>query len=189
MDIIGLFIEMGVMQVDIEKGETFITLGEKVMAETLEGLANVQPGMSSADTNRAYDVVLNFIQASFNEFAGMPVTKEPIETGHIDAAHNLRLQIIDYDASGNFVRDLEYGGLTSGQQELSWDGYDYLDGQLPDGNYFYDIAAVAVDGHEINVASFTSGLVTGVNYKNGQAYLITEHQEIAMGDVIEVVDP
>ena len=120
MDIIGLFIEMGVMQVDIEQGETFVTLGGKVMAETLEALANVQPGMSSADTNRAYDVVLNFIQASFNEFAGLPVTKEPIDTGHIDAAHNLRLQIVDYNASGNFILLFDMKTDLFGESERRW---------------------------------------------------------------------
>lgn len=103
LDVIGLFIEMGVIQVELEDGETFASLGEKVMAETLEGLSHVQPGMSSADLNRAYDVVLNYIQASFSEFAGLPVTKVPHDTGYIDADHNLRLQIIDYDASGDFV--------------------------------------------------------------------------------------
>ncbi len=120
LDIIGLFIEMGVMQVDIEEGETFVSLGEKVMAETLEGLAHVQPGMSSADTNRAYDVILNFIQASFNEFAGLAVSKEPVHTGFIDADHNLRLQIVDYDASGQFILLFDMKTDLFGAAERGW---------------------------------------------------------------------
>ncbi len=120
LDIIGLFIEMGVMQVNVEDGETFVSLGEKVTAETLEGLAHVQPGMSSAETNRTYDVILNYIQASFSEFAGLPVTKEPVHTGYIDADHNLRLQIIDYDASGNFVLLFDMKTDLFGATERKW---------------------------------------------------------------------
>ena len=66
MDIVGLFIEMGVIQVDVDEQETFVSLGEKVMSEILDGLSHMQPGISTAETNRAYDVVLNFIQATFH---------------------------------------------------------------------------------------------------------------------------
>ncbi len=120
MDIIGLFIELGAIQVDVGEGETFVSLGEQVMAETLEGLAHVQPGMSSAEANSAFDMVLNFIQSSYGEFAGLPVTKEPTHTNHIDAAHNLRLQIIDYDNSGDFVLLFDLKTELFGPSERSW---------------------------------------------------------------------
>jgi amino acid adenylation domain-containing protein len=120
LDIIGLFIEMGVMQVDIEQNETFTSLGEKVMAEILDGLTHVQPGISSADTNRAYDVVLNFIQARFNQFAGLPVRREPVHSGYIDADHKLRLQITDYDDSGHFVLLFDMKSDLFSETERDW---------------------------------------------------------------------
>ena len=161
---------------------------------SLEQLQNINTNLENIDTSQniqtnsgAVSFIGRNVTASGN---GIYVSDGQAGDIHFELAEDAAAVYISvYDASGNFVRDLEYEGLTSGQQDLSWDGYDYLDGQLPDGNYYYDISAVAVDGHEVDVTSFTSGLVTGVNYKNGQAYLITEHQEIAMGDVIEVVDP
>ena len=120
LDIIGLFIEMGVLQVEVEDGETFTSLGEKVMAETLAGLSHIQPGVSSADVNRAYDVILNFIQATFHDFAGLPVTREPVHTGHIDADHNLRLQIADYDGSGNLHLHFDMKTDLFGEVERVW---------------------------------------------------------------------
>ena len=120
LDIIGLFIEMGVVQVDMEQGETFTSLGEKVMAEILEGLPHVRPGFSSADTNRAYDVVLNFIQARFNNFAGLPVTREPVHSGYIDAGHSLRLQITDYDDSGSFNLLFDMKTELFSEEERGW---------------------------------------------------------------------
>ena len=120
LDIIGLFIEMGVIQVDVAENETFSSLGEKVMAEILDGLAHVQPGISSANTNRAYDVVLNFIQARFKNFAGLPVRREPVHSGFIDTNHHLRLQITDYDDSGNFVLLFDMKSDLFGETERGW---------------------------------------------------------------------
>jgi hypothetical protein len=73
---IGLFIEIGPMQVELDEDDTFISLGEKVMAETFAGLMHARPGISSAEANRAYDVLLNFVNASFTDFAGLPVSTE-----------------------------------------------------------------------------------------------------------------
>jgi amino acid adenylation domain-containing protein/non-ribosomal peptide synthase protein (TIGR01720 family) len=101
-EIIGLFIEMGLLQVEIERGETFASLGKKVMDATFAGLSHLQPGTSSADLNRAYDVIINFIQPSFTDFAGLPVTYEWLESGYIDSPHSLRLQVTDFEGSGIF---------------------------------------------------------------------------------------
>ncbi len=120
MDIIGLFIEMGVIQVEIDEKETFASLGEKVMSEILDGLSHMQPGISTAETNRAYDVVLNFIQATFNSFAGLPVSKMPVHSRHIDAGHNLRLQITDSDASGSFLLLFDMKTALFGENERTW---------------------------------------------------------------------
>jgi len=120
LDIVGLFIEMGLMQVDIEAGETFISLGEKVIAETLDGLAHMQPGISSAEANRAYDVVLNYIQAKTQAFAGLSVTRESVAPGYIDADHKLRIWVTDLDASGNFVLYFDAKIDVFGKTERDW---------------------------------------------------------------------
>ena len=120
LDIIGLFIELGVIQVDIDEGETFVSLAEKVGAEILQNISYVQPGISSADLNRSYDVVINYIQASFNEFAGLPVQKDPVHSGHIDAGHNLRLQITDYHDSGSFLLLFDMKTSLFGASERQW---------------------------------------------------------------------
>jgi flagellar basal-body rod modification protein FlgD len=93
-----------------------------------------------------------------------------------------------YDENGNYVRELESGALSAGQQEISWDGYDYLEGQVPDGTYNYEVTALDADGQTVDVTTFVNGTVTGVNYKNGQTYLLTGNQQIPMGDVVQVLD-
>ena len=116
----GLFIEMGVLQVAIEGGDTFESLGRKVLDETLSSLSHLQPGISSAEMNRAVDVVLNYIHAGSSTFAGLPVAREPVDSGYIDADHSLRLWVTDFEASGNFNLIFDMKAAVFGENERVW---------------------------------------------------------------------
>ncbi|MEM7113998.1 MAG: amino acid adenylation domain-containing protein, partial [Chloroflexota bacterium] len=119
-DIIGLFIEMGLLQVEIDKEDTFAALIDKVLAETLSGLAHIQSGISSAATNQAYDVVLNYLQPTFTEFGSWPVSYEWVHSGFMDRAHALRLQITDFEGAGNFSVAFDMKAAIFGEQEQGW---------------------------------------------------------------------
>ena len=99
----GLFIEVLPLHVTIGAGETFRTLLEKVSAEAQDLMLHARPGTSSATHNRADSVLLNFINASFGDFAGMPMRSEWVHAGHGDADHMLRLQVHDFDATGDWT--------------------------------------------------------------------------------------
>ena len=117
---IGLFIEIGPLQVAIEADETFVSLGEQVMGETYSGLMNAQPGTSSADMNRSYDVLLNFVNAKFADFAGLPVQTDWIHTGYGDRDHALRIQITDFDGTGSFQLGFDVNAEMFGTSERQW---------------------------------------------------------------------
>jgi flagellar basal-body rod modification protein FlgD len=93
-----------------------------------------------------------------------------------------------YDQNGSYVQSLEYGGMQAGPQSLSWDGTDQLGAQVPEGRYQYEITAIDAEENELSVTAFTSGKVKGINYKDGHTYLLTDSQEIRMGDVVKVME-
>ncbi|HSF86851.1 MAG TPA: amino acid adenylation domain-containing protein [Acidimicrobiia bacterium] len=101
-DTAGLFMEVLPLHVGIEHDETFRSLLEKVAAALRDLLLNARPGTSQATNNRAYSVLLNFINASFGDFDGLPMSSEWVHPGHGDAGQNLRLQVHDFDAAGEF---------------------------------------------------------------------------------------
>jgi flagellar basal-body rod modification protein FlgD len=92
-----------------------------------------------------------------------------------------------YDRQGNFVRQIETGALTSGDNSVSWDGTDYLGGQVPDGIYNFEVEAIDELGNTVGSTQYTTGVVTGVHYQNGVAYLQCGNREIAMGNVVNVL--
>jgi flagellar basal-body rod modification protein FlgD len=160
---------------------------------SLEQLQNINGSLDNIGTSQS--VLTNSQAVSF-------IGKEVTAVGNsvyvqnaesVDMQFNLNqdaaaVHIKVYDADGNFIRSFETGPKQAGQNSATWDAVDYLGGHVPDGAYSYDVMAVDADGNAIGATTFTSGLVTGVNYKNGQAYLLTEQQEIPMGNVVQVKD-
>ena len=94
-----------------------------------------------------------------------------------------------YDTSGNFIRQIEGGAMEAGENQVEWDGLDYLGGRVPDGAYTYEVAAIDELGNSVSATTFASGTVTGVSYKDGVAYLQCGSREIPMGSVIDVTSP
>lgn len=97
------------------------------------------------------------------------------------------LYIKIYDDQGSFVRQLEVGTTPAGEQSVHWNGYDYLGGMSPDGEYSFEVEAIDENGNSVSVTQFASGVVDGVNFKDGQAYLRCGNREIPMGNVITVI--
>lgn len=97
---IGLFIELFPLQIELSEGESFATLIRKVTYETNASLRFAQPGASNPESNRAYNVVLNFINATFADFNGLPMRSEWIHPGAGDRGHSLRVQVHDFDETG-----------------------------------------------------------------------------------------
>ncbi|OAD19576.1 protein containing Amino acid adenylation [Candidatus Thiomargarita nelsonii] len=116
----GLFIEVGPLQVEISPEDTFLSLAKQVQADALMGLRYAQPGISSAATNSAYDVLLNYIHANYGDFAGIPMKSEWIHSGYGDRHHNLRLQVHDHDQSGHFVLHFDLNCDVFNPQQREW---------------------------------------------------------------------
>ncbi len=96
----GLFMEVLPLHVHVERAETFRTLLDKVASGLRGLLLHALPGTSRAANNRGYSVLLNVINASFGDFGGFPVRSEWVHAGHGDADHKVRLQVHDFDETG-----------------------------------------------------------------------------------------
>lgn len=149
---------------------------------TLEGLVTSQSIMQNS---QAIQFIGKTISALGNTIAVKDGVSSPIQVDLKTNAAGAYVNI--YDAYGGFVSNLELGGLPAGHQSVDWDGLDHLGNQAPDGNYTFEISALNAENSAIATTTYTTGQVTGVNFKDGIAYLLTENQEIPMGDVVEVL--
>lgn len=66
------------------------------------------------------------------------------------------------NTAGDVVRTVD-GKTSLGMHKINWDGTDYKDAQLPDGNYKLVINATNADGEDIQVTSFIKDIVTSID--------------------------
>jgi amino acid adenylation domain-containing protein len=116
---IGPVLEIGFLDVPPSGAATFAELVAMVQADALTVLKNTAPGVSSAAINSSFSWLLNFVTASFGAFDGLACKTTWLHPGAGDAAHTLRLQAHDFDASGNLTLhfDLATREFTAAQRD------------------------------------------------------------------------
>lgn len=164
---------------------TFSSLEElQNISATLEGVSSSQSVMTNS---QAVDYIGKRITALGDQINVQEGRPDPAVFNLDGNAENAYLQI--YNQYGEFVRDLELGAMGAGDQRVDWDGIGRNGQPVPDGPYHYQVMAVDAEGRSVGATTFTAGTVTGVNYQNGMAYLVTDFQEVALGNVVQVIEP
>ncbi|MEM9775057.1 MAG: amino acid adenylation domain-containing protein, partial [Chloroflexota bacterium] len=117
---IGAFIEIGLLNISIDPKDTFATLGEKALGETFSNMMQVQPGISTSEINKSFDVILNYINGTSGNFAGHCVKTDWIHTGYGEAGQAFRLQVTDFDQSGELSCAFDLTTSIFGPTERKW---------------------------------------------------------------------
>jgi flagellar basal-body rod modification protein FlgD len=113
-------------------------------------------------------------------------TTGSVELGYFLPAEAATVSVTVLDDQGREVRTLAADGTAAGAHRLEWDGAD-LDGRrVAAGSYTFEVSAKDVDGIDINATSVVTGLVEGITFKNGSAYLLVDGREVPLSEVLEV---
>lgn len=94
--------------------------------------------------------------------------------------------IIIRDSEGEVVRTLGAGQLQAGKNSIEWDGRDGNGNDLPPGSYSYELDLRDAQGNKVETQSYASGVVTGVRYFDGQAYLEVDGKYIPLSNIQNV---
>ena len=108
---VGVFIELFPIPIKLDAKDTFLSLFERVRDEYFQFMRNAQVGNSSAKLSRKFNVLLNYINASFPKNNALPMQSNWLDSGHADPGHFLKLQIFDFDNDGKL--DLSFDGNTA----------------------------------------------------------------------------
>ena len=92
-----------------------------------------------------------------------------------------------YDATGDLRTTFNAGALAAGRGSIDWAGTDKDGNALPDGHYWFEVAAIDGRGNDVGVSPLSSGRVSGVAYKDGASALVVNGMSVRMEDIIEVV--
>ncbi|MFT7167913.1 MAG: amino acid adenylation domain-containing protein [Paracoccaceae bacterium] len=102
---LGVFIEVLPLMVQPAAEDSFLDLAKRVQKAMRGLVGHALPGISGAvPAGHGAEAVLNYIPSSFEGgFAGRTAETEWLHPGHGDPEHALRLQVHDFDESGEFV--------------------------------------------------------------------------------------
>ena len=128
---IGLFVQVGAIDVAIGAGggesdtgaatsETFATLGSQVRKELVQGLRHARPGSATAELNRSYDVLVNHVTSRFPTFADIAFDNEWWHSGHGDRDHALRVQVTDFESTGEVRLHVDVNADLFGPAQRNW---------------------------------------------------------------------
>ncbi|WP_422105251.1 amino acid adenylation domain-containing protein [Winogradskyella sp.] len=110
----GLFIEIFPLAVVVEPTDTYRTLLGKVKAASGDYLKNGLTGSSSPKVNRSFNVVFNYINTTFPDFAGLPSEAEWLHPNHADSSHKLRFHVLDFNATGTLKLVFDFNATVMG---------------------------------------------------------------------------
>ncbi|NNF00608.1 MAG: amino acid adenylation domain-containing protein [Pyrinomonadaceae bacterium] len=99
----GLFVEFFPFVGEVRKSDTFLSLFNRVREESFEFLKNARSGLSTPETNRRFNVVLNYISTEFPDFSGVPCSATWRHPGHSDPNHHIRFHIYN-DLNAESIR-------------------------------------------------------------------------------------
>lgn len=113
-------------------------------------------------------------------------TTGSVELGYFLPSDAATVSVTVLDEQGRQVRTLTADELTAGAHRLEWDGTD-LDGRrVAAGSYTFEVSAKDADGAALTAPSVVTGLVDGITFKNGSAYLLVDGREVPLSEVLEV---
>lgn len=102
-------------------------------------------------------------------------------------ASSIEIEIVD--AAGETIRTIKESQLPSGRNDLVWDGNNEDGERAPEGSYTVTITATDANGESFNTSLSITGIITGVVYRGGIAFLKIDGTEVALGDVEEINVP
>jgi flagellar basal-body rod modification protein FlgD len=112
-----------------------------------------------------------------------------VELGYFLSQEAKDVSLTVYDANGAVVRTLVTSEGEAGAHRLTWDGRNEEGARVAAGSYTFKVSAKDDEGSDVNATTVVRGLVDGVMYKNGSAYLLVDGREVSLGDLLEVSAP
>lgn len=170
-------------------------IGQMTQFSSLEQLQNLNDTMTSnSQWNMLLSQTINNTMAT--SLIGKTVTASAnITTVGSDSTSTVNFNsdgfalsgiVTIYDAEGTVVRTLTLSQLQAGDHSINWDGKDNNGNKLDKGDYGFEISLKDPQGKDVTASGYNKGIVTGVDYVDGQAYLLVNGGMIPLASVRHV---
>lgn len=139
---VGLFMQLLPFEVEVVTDDSFADVATKVAMETRGFLQHGVAGIMRPETSRAFDVVLNVIDLSVGDFAGMPTHMDWPHNGYGDPGRKLAISVF---------------ATVAGEWQIA---FDFNEAIFPDHErdqfiaHFRNVLRTMSDDHLSNISTF-----------------------------------
>ena len=96
-NMVGMLVELMPLKCKVDPNLNLVDLHDLVRETAMTLFKQSSPGKANSKLSRQFNVVINVITATFDDFAGMSCEPQWIHNGHVDPEHALRIQVIDLE--------------------------------------------------------------------------------------------
>lgn len=151
-----------------------------------DNLGMMMSSMNSANTASALNLIGREVTAAGQNVHVKNGSASDVSFNLPDNATDVTITISD--ESGNVVKTIEAGRRDAGDQTVSWNPVSDRGADLPDGLYSYTVTAHDAGGEVLDVTTYTKGIVTGVSFEDGVAYVHVGNAKYMLSEITEVND-
>ncbi len=163
----------------------FSSLEQQISMNT--NLASIPSALNNASTNEnIFDYMGKDIVSD-----GNPVSLyqgQVVSGGTFELEEPATINVVVYDSNGTAVRRMSSGNerIEAGTYNIEWDGKNDDGLTVQDGEYTYEVKALNAKRQYLDVATETSGTVSGVTTYGGKAYLMVDGKRVDPDSVASV---
>jgi len=111
-NMVGMLVELMPLKCKVDPDLSLVELHDLVREKAMSLFKESSPGTAHSTLSRQFNVVINIITATFDDFAGMSCEPQWIHNGHVDPDHALRIQVVDLEGTDELEFYLDFN--------LSW---------------------------------------------------------------------
>ncbi|RKX32213.1 MAG: hypothetical protein DRP46_01620 [Candidatus Zixiibacteriota bacterium] len=140
--------------------------------------------MQTVNNTNATSLIGREVQATFSNIYLDEDNLPQINYTSAEYAQSVTIEILNAD--GAVVRTLDMEDIAAGGNSIVWDGKDENGDRLESGFYTIQISAVNGEGESFTPSTYVEGIVDGVVYRDGSAYLQINGLEISLAEVTSI---
>lgn len=149
--------------------------------ENLESLLDFETSLTNAST---LNLIGKRIDADGDTIKLEEGDTPTLSYSLFDAATSIEVEVLDGD--GKTVTTLTASNQDAGANSVVWNGRDGEGAVVPAGTYTFKVKATDKNDEEVEVDTFTSGLVKEVLFEDGISYAVVDGEKIAAGTITRV---
>ena len=122
----GLYMELLPLHLKVEEKDTFLDFFKKIQEESMNVFKNMISDKPPVKLLKSFNVVLNFIPITYDNFGNIPTECNWLLSNHVDPNHHIRLQIQDFNNKEDYKLQFDLNNIIFSEEQRNYIGQHFI---------------------------------------------------------------